>query len=143
MKLGSVAKTVFPKTHSLDPSSGSIFYSVCFLIGLLVWSFGIVWLVFAVGSIAKTRRFSFNLGWWGFTFPLGVFSTGTCQLGRELPSRFFAVLGTILSLCVLALWMMVAVGTIRGIANRKVFYAPALEELEAEIKAHAHRDSDP
>ena len=30
-----------------------------------------------------------------FTFPLGVNPTCYCQLGREMQSRFFAVLGTV------------------------------------------------
>lgn len=66
-----------------------------FLIGLLLWAFGSLWLFFAVGSILRVRNFPFNLGWWAFTFPLGVFTTCTTQLGRDLPSRFFAVLGTV------------------------------------------------
>jgi tellurite resistance protein TehA-like permease len=142
MKLGSVAKDVLPKTHSLDPSAGSVFYSACFLIGLLVWAFGLVWLFFAVASIIRCKTFPFNVGWWGFTFPLGVFATGTCQLGKELPSRFFNVLGTIFSLCVVIVWVVVSVGTIRGCVNGKLFHAPALEELEAEMKMDRDRDSE-
>lgn len=140
MKLGSVADRVFPETHTLQPNSGEIIYTVCFLVGLIVWSFGFVWLCFATASIIRCRTFPFNIGWWGFTFPLGVFSTGTVQMGTELPSRFFNVLGTILSLCVLILWVVVTIGTIKGITSGKLFYAPALEELEAELKND--RDSD-
>lgn len=66
-----------------------------FFIGLLLWAFGLLWLFFAVASIFRTRKFPFNLGWWAFTFPLGVYATSTCQLGREMPSRFFRVLGTV------------------------------------------------
>ncbi|RMJ26288.1 transporter [Aspergillus sp. HF37] len=141
MKLGSVANDVFPKTHSLDPSAGSVLYSACFLIGLLVWAFGLVWLFFAVASVIRCKTFPFNVGWWSFTFPLGVFATGTCQLGRELPSRFFNVLGTIFSLCVVIVWVVVSVGTIRGIVNGRLFHAPALEELEAEMKMERERES--
>ena len=106
MKLGSVAQKVLPKTHSLQSSSPDIFYAAGFLIGIILWSFGLVWFFFAVASIFKTRTFPFNIGWWGFTFPIGVFATATCQMGQELPSTFFNILGTVCSLHV-ADWLVV------------------------------------
>lgn len=94
-KLGDAARKVFPVTETLRPSAGDIFYDFGFLMGLLLWSFGCLWLFFAVSAIVRLRRFPFNLGWWAFTFPLGVFTTCTTQLGHEMPSRFFKVLGTV------------------------------------------------
>ena len=35
------------------------------------------------------------MGWWGFTFPLGVLTVATTTLGVEMPSKFFLVLGTV------------------------------------------------
>ncbi|RAH49434.1 TDT family transporter [Aspergillus brunneoviolaceus CBS 621.78] len=99
MKLGSAAQTIFPQTQTLTLDSGfgsgPVFYTVGFMVGLILWSFGLVWLFLAIASIARCRSFPFNIGWWGFTFPLGVFATSTCQLGKELPSEFFRVLGTV------------------------------------------------
>lgn len=95
MKLGQCARDIFPKTHTLEQSSGSTFYTLGFLTALITWSFGLVWLFFASASIASSRTFPFNIGWWGFTFPLGVFAASTCQMGKELPSTFFDVLGTV------------------------------------------------
>jgi tellurite resistance protein TehA-like permease len=46
-----------------------------------------------------------------FTFPLGVFSVCTTQLSIELESTAFKVLGTIFSLCVVALWIGVVIMT--------------------------------
>lgn len=94
-KLGQVSQNIFPKTDILRPGTGDVFEMLGFFIGLLLWAFGLLWLFFAVASIIRTRKFPFNLGWWAFTFPLGVYATSTCQLGREMPSRFFRVLGTV------------------------------------------------
>jgi tellurite resistance protein TehA-like permease len=94
-KLGQVSQKIFPQTHTLRPGTGEIFEILGFFVGLLLWSFGLLWLFFAVASILRTRKFPFNLGWWAFTFPLGVYATSTCQLGREMPSRFFRVMGTV------------------------------------------------
>ena len=35
------------------------------------------------------------MGWWGFTFPIGVFTVATTTLGKEMPSRLFDILGTV------------------------------------------------
>ena len=94
-KLGVMAKDLFPKTHSLASDSGSILYTLGFITALMLWAFGLVWLFFAIASILRCKYFPFNIGWWGFTFPIGVYATSTCQMGRELPSEFFDVLGTV------------------------------------------------
>jgi tellurite resistance protein TehA-like permease len=60
-----------------------------------LWSFGLVWLFFASASIARAKTFPFNIGWWGFLFPIGAYASCTCQLGAELPSSFFSILGTV------------------------------------------------
>ncbi|KAH1450963.1 hypothetical protein KXX16_006174 [Aspergillus fumigatus] len=130
MKLGKSAQTIFAQTHTLEASSGSTFYTLGFLVALILWSFGLVWLFFASASIARCRSFPFNIGWWGFTFPLGVFAASTCQMGRELPSEFFKMLGTIISLCVVVLWMVVSIGTLKGVLSGTLFFAPCLADLK-------------
>lgn len=95
MKLGQCAREIFPKTQTLEQASGRTFYTLGFLIALILWSFGLVWLFFAFASIVRSKNFPFNIGWWGFTFPLGVFASSTVQMGTELPSRLFNVLGMV------------------------------------------------
>ena len=95
MKLGQCARDIFPRTQTLDSGSGPTFYTLGFLIAIILWAFGLVWLFFAIASIFRSKSFPFNIGWWGFTFPLGVYAASTCQMGSELPSRFFNVLGTV------------------------------------------------
>jgi tellurite resistance protein TehA-like permease len=95
MYLGKVARLTFPKTNTLEPLVGQVAYALGFLLALIMWGFGLVWLCFALATIYGSRPFPFNMGWWGFTFPLGVFSACTIQLGVEMPSMFFKVLGTV------------------------------------------------
>ena len=95
MKLGQCAREIFPKTQTLEAASGPTLYTLGFLMALILWSFGLVWLFFALASIFRSKKFPFNIGWWGFTFPLGVFASSTVQMGTELPSIFFNVLGTV------------------------------------------------
>ena len=87
----------------------------CRSVALVIWGFGFVWLLIAIGSILHIRirgeHIPFNMGWWGFTFPIGVFTSATVQFGTELDSVAFKVLGTIFTVSLVLLWITVAVGT--------------------------------
>jgi tellurite resistance protein TehA-like permease len=41
------------------------------MLGLILWGFAIVWFVVAVFMLAISGGFPFNMGWWGFIFPIG------------------------------------------------------------------------
>lgn len=71
--LGKLAKNLFPVTSSLPhvAHAGDMFYVIGFLVGLILWGFAIVWFVVAMMMIALAGGFPFNMGWWGFIFPIG------------------------------------------------------------------------
>ena len=118
--LGKLAKRLFPVTQTLPhvARAGDVFYSVGILVGLILWGFAIVWFIVAVIMIAVSGGFPFNMGWWGFIFPVGLwlslppldyvtslttFGTGvftllTITIGEEMESRFFKVLSCVSSL---------------------------------------------
>lgn len=133
MQLGKDALKLFERNQFIPaaPMAGQIFYTAGVLLALIMWGFGIVWLFFALSSIAR-MRFPFNIGWWGFTFPLGVFAVATTTLAKELPSLFFKGLGTAFSLIVTLLWLVVSLGTLRYSISGKLFNAPCIAQWEAE-----------
>ena len=104
MELGKVAMLVFPQTKTLPAAiaaggrPGDILYVMGWIVALVMWGFAIVWLFFALASISRSK-FPFNMGWWGFTFPLGVFTVSTTTIGKETGSRFFDVFGTVCESC--------------------------------------------
>lgn len=98
-----------------------------------MWGFALVWLSFALATVAR-RELTFNLTWWAFTFPLGVFTVATTNLAKELPSRFFKVLGTIFSVAETLLWIMVACGTIKASLSGELFKPPHLEVWEKKMR---------
>ncbi|MEO4046804.1 TDT family transporter [Pseudomonas sp. CAU 1711] len=96
--------------------------------GLALWGAGLWWLVTAV---LFTRHYirdnmAFNLGWWGFTFPLGVFALATFELGRLTELRFFVLIGLVLSVQLAAIWLLVLQRTLRGAWHGELFQAPCL-----------------
>lgn len=130
MQLGKVARDVFPLTETLDPSAGTTFYNVGHAFALIIWGYGLIWLFFALASITRSK-FPFNMGWWGFTFPLGVYAVSTTMLAKDLPSLFFKVLGTIFSLTVVLLWVVVSIKTARRAIRGELFSAPCVKKYEA------------
>lgn len=129
--LGKVARHVFLRSEFLPtiPMAGDVFFVVGIFIALIMWAFGLTWLCFALASIYKSRPFPFNMGWWGFTFPLGVMALSTIEFGHIFPSLFFRVLGTIFAIAVILLWCVVAAGTARGMWDGRLFNAPCLKHL--------------
>lgn len=136
MQLGKDSLKLFEHNNYIPaaPAAGQILYTGGLMLALIMWGFGLVWLFFAMASISRTR-FPFNLGWWGFTFPLGVYSVATTTLALELPSLFFRGLGTALSIIVVLLWVVVSLGTFKHTLTGKLLYAPCIENWEASRKS--------
>ncbi|OIW34242.1 hypothetical protein CONLIGDRAFT_566654 [Coniochaeta ligniaria NRRL 30616] len=133
MQLGQDSLKLFERNNYIPaaPAAGQILYMGGVMLALIMWGFGLVWLFFALASISRTK-FPFNLGWWGFTFPLGVYSVATTTLAKELPSLFFKGLGTALSLIVVLLWVVVGLSTVRYTLSGKLLYAPCIEDWDAK-----------
>ncbi|KAF5541233.1 malic acid transport [Fusarium mexicanum] len=133
--LGQVSLKLFARNEFIPkaPLAGQFFYLAGILTALILWGFAVVWLFFALATIAR-RQITFNLTWWAFTFPLGVFTVATTTLAQELPSKFFKVLGTIFSVAEFLLWIMVACGTIKASLNGQLFQPPPLEAWEKKAE---------
>lgn len=96
--------------------------------GLLMWGVGVWWLVLAIVLTVRYWRagMSFNMGWWGFTFPIGVYTSACFTLFRLTHFFPFAVIGTILSIALLAFWLLVITSTLKGMWRGNLFQAPCL-----------------
>lgn len=96
--------------------------------GLALWGAGLWWLVTAIFFTRHYIRdnMPFNLGWWGFTFPLGVFTLATFELQRLTELRFFALVGLVLAVQLAAVWLLVVQRTLQGVWHGELFQAPCL-----------------
>lgn len=96
-QLGKVALTLIPETKTFGALGirptlpGEVLYVTGVFLGMVMWGFGLVWLSFALISIGTTKNIPFNMGWWGFTFPVGVLTSCTGLLAENLDSDFFRV----------------------------------------------------
>jgi C4-dicarboxylate transporter/malic acid transport protein len=107
---------------------GEIASGLGLLGGVILWGVGVWWCLMALLITARYLRdgIPFNLGWWGFTFPLGVFALTTLKLGAVLDLAFFSVLGCALVAALAVLWLVIMKRTVRGAYRGELFVSPCI-----------------
>lgn len=127
--LGSDAPAIFAANGL--PGIGEIAAGLGLVAGVTLWGFGLWWMLMAV---LITRRYlragiPFNLGWWGFTFPLGVYALATLKLASTLNLSFFSIFGSVLVLALAIMWLIVAKRTVQGAYKGELFVSPCIAGL--------------
>ncbi|WP_175950716.1 TDT family transporter [Burkholderia sp. BCC0405] len=128
LSLGKAAPAAFE--GSAFAQLGTLANELGLACAFLLWSAGIWWFVIAVLFTLRYRKegMQFNLGWWGFTFPLGVYTAATIGLYRATDMMVFAVLGTSFALLLFSFWSVVVTRTLRGVMQGRLFQAPCLTD---------------
>jgi C4-dicarboxylate transporter/malic acid transport protein len=110
------------------PGVGDVAAGVGVIGGAVLWGYGMWWLLAALMVTARYLRqgMPFNLGWWGFTFPVGVYSLATLALARYTNLEFFIAIGSGLVIGLVFIWLTVAALTVHGIWHRHLFVSPCL-----------------
>lgn len=126
--LGNASKTAFAGTNFVHVAD--FLSSFGFITGLLLWGYGLWWYVMAWLITIKFFKegLPFNMGWWGFTFPVGVFTAATLQLWHVTGYEAFRILGILFSIQLMVFWVLVFVKTLKGMWSGYLFQAPCLSE---------------
>lgn len=127
--LGADAPAVFAANGL--PGVGEIAGGVGLVAAIALWGFGLWWMLMAVLITLRYLRsgIPFNLGWWGFTFPLGVYALATLKLGSTLHLSFFSGMGVVLVAALAAMWLIVASRTVKGAWRGELFVSPCIANL--------------
>ena len=147
---------IFPRLTVLPSEAGTILYVMGIIMGLVIWAMAIPWMCFAVGSVLRLKmRFPFNIGWWAFLYPVGMFNvtaiilansiliknssggvaSATITLSAELDSAFFRVLAEVLTAIIVLVWIICFTRTVRGAFSGELFPKPGVCELRPESGA--------
>ncbi|WP_414444847.1 TDT family transporter [Burkholderia sp. 22PA0106] len=129
--LGHAAAQAFAGTAL--QSVAAVARDVGVLGALLLWGAGLWWLACALLFMWRYRRegLPFNLGWWGFTFPIGVYTLATFNLAHVTGFDGFTQLGTGFACLLGMLWIVVLARTLRGLVAGRMFRAPCLASTQA------------
>ncbi|MGL6245076.1 TDT family transporter [Pseudomonas sp.] len=128
--LGADAPAIF--TANGLPGIGEIAAGLGLVAGITLWGFGFWWMLMALLITVRYLRdgIPFNLGWWGFTFPLGVYSLTTLKLGSTLNLTFFSVFGCVLVAMLAVMWLIVSKRTVQGAWRGELFVSPCIAGLK-------------
>lgn len=110
------------------PNVGAAAAGLGLIGGTVLWGYGAWWLLLAVLTTARYLRegMPFNLGWWGFIFPLGVYSVATLALARQTHLGVLTAIGGALVVCLTIVWVVIAARTLHGVWQRSLFVSPCL-----------------
>ncbi|NUU35966.1 TDT family transporter [Pseudomonas sp. C2B4] len=128
--LGADAPAIFAANGL--PGMGEIAAGLGLVAGITLWGFGLWWMLMAVLITLRYLRagIPFNLGWWGFTFPLGVYSLATLKLASTLHLAFFSVFGCVLVSLLAVMWLIVGKRTVQGAWRGELFVSPCIAGLK-------------
>ncbi|AWN15972.1 TDT family transporter [Salinisphaera sp. LB1] len=118
--------------HGLAGSAGAALAQVAHGAGVIgaaiLWGYGLWWWVIAMLATIHHLRggLPFNMGWWGFTFPLGVYAVATLDLGTETGLAMYTVLGVFFVGLLALFWLLVSARTLAGAYHGRLFQAPCL-----------------
>jgi len=97
-------------------------------LSLLLWGFGVWWLVMAALLTLAAHRagqMPFALSWWGFTFPLGAFVAASLRLSPLTGLAGVGAVGVACWLLLVALWSLTLMQTLRSVASGAAFHPQA------------------
>jgi hypothetical protein len=131
-----ISKYKFTLEHAPQPpvsaqtigaiAEGIHWLGVIFSFSLL--AIGTFFLVEAFASLwAKSPR-SFNIGFWAFVFPCGVYANGVCMLGSDIRNEGLKGFGAACVVGTVLIWLGCALATFyKGVWRGKLFFAPGLQ----------------
>ena len=127
--LGNDAPLIFAANGLRD--AGNIATGLGLVAGITLWGLGLWWILMALLITARYLRagIPFNLGWWGFTFPLGVYALTTLKLADLLNLGFFSVFGCVLVVMLALMWLIVGRRTVLGAWHGELFVSPCIAGL--------------
>jgi tellurite resistance protein TehA-like permease len=137
--LGAAAPRAFAAANI--PGIGEVGAGIGVIGGAVFWGYGVWWIGMAILMTARyvSEGMPFNLGWWAFTFPLGVFSIASLALARQTDLHFLTAIGAALVACLAVAWTVVAARTLHGVWYRYLFVSPCLvhPSIRADLKSVA------
>ncbi|MFW6414589.1 MAG: hypothetical protein ACOCZS_04730, partial [Verrucomicrobiota bacterium] len=114
---------VFAKS-GLDFIDPALLGSIVKLVSILLWGFGIWWLIYALTVITLyflKHKVPVTLGYWAFIFPPVAYTIATLMLANSLDIVFLKVCALVLTAVFSTWWVVNVILTIRGMLNKSIF----------------------
>jgi len=94
------------------------------IVSLLLWGFGLWWLIIAIAVISTyfvKQGVPVTLGYWAFIFPPAAYTIASLILAKALNLIFIKDVAIVLTVLLVVAWVINLILTIRGMINRTIF----------------------
>ncbi len=127
MVLGQAAPAAFVGTPLA--ATATLATPLGILAGALLWAYGAWWWAMAWFFTLRYIQdgLPFNMSWWGFTFPQGVYTAATLVLAQQSGFVALKIYGALLVAQLAGFWGVVMVRTLQGMWSGALFHAPCLK----------------
>lgn len=127
MVLGQAAPAAFVATPLA--ATATLAAPLGILAGALLWAYGAWWWAMAWFFTLRYIRdgLPFNMSWWGFTFPQGVYTAATLVLAHQSGFVALKIYGALLVAQLAGFWVVVMARTLQGMWSGALFHAPCLQ----------------
>ncbi|KAF1840650.1 uncharacterized protein K460DRAFT_294738 [Cucurbitaria berberidis CBS 394.84] len=103
------------------PSAAEMLQVLTLFIGIFLWIFAFWLFCLAVlGNISVVGKMPFSLAWWAFVFPNVGFMAATSMIAKELGSEAIKWVASVMTIILVAMWLMVTVACIRAVWQKKI-----------------------
>jgi C4-dicarboxylate transporter/malic acid transport protein len=105
------------------PSAKEILQVVALFVGVFMWLMSF-WLfaIAVLGNASLVGTMPFALTWWAFIFPNVGFMLATSMIGRELESEAVLWIASVLTILLVAIWVVSALGCVRAVWMGKIVW---------------------
>lgn len=133
--VGSVAYTIvaiiglansIPAQHgyfAAHPNSKEICQVLALMVSVFMWLFSFwIFCIAVLGNLSGAKEMRFGLSWWAFIFPNVGFMLGTNAIGQELESEGILWVASAVTICLVAIWLVSAVGCVRAVHSGSIVW---------------------
>jgi tellurite resistance protein TehA-like permease len=105
------------------PTAKEVCKVVALVAGLFMWGFAVWLCVFAIGAnVLVVKEMRFALAWWAFVFPNVGLVIATSMIGRELECEPLLWVASGMTVGVVVMWIVAAVGCVRAVWKGEIVW---------------------
>jgi tellurite resistance protein TehA-like permease len=105
------------------PTAKETLQVVALFVGVFMWLFSFwIFAIAVLGNASVASKMPFALTWWALIFPNVGFMLATSMLGKELDSPAMLWIASVLTILLVAVWLVSVVSCIRAVWLRKIVW---------------------
>ena len=116
------------------PSAAETLHTLAVFTSIFLWMLSFwVFTLAVLGCLKSIPHMGFALPWWALVFPHVGFTLATVRIGEELGSEAILWVGSVMTVLLVATWLMTAGMCVRAVALGQILW-PGKDEDRAMFK---------